>query len=1109
MNKNTKALKCLKRTFSKVLGASLILGTLQPQLVSYANQTYRSQDGIKYIFGYNDLEAFREIENYENTTLADGMYCMGCPKGSSNHQAIHKMLFDRIVREYYEQDFGEEYTRDGNTYLNHLGDISRSTEENGHLYSDGYMGEGKFENKLGLYSSHKQQLRPYGYEFGVKVEIQPTYDPKGVLGWGYSSGYVFKDRIEVEAPSNVSLSKFRRNKDQVLQTLEFYNPNDVDLEFREDMFQARTLNSSDDERLYNVDIIDSGDSNRDNKTTSMFVFKKSSIPFTNNGTNTDFSQLTATVGGDKDLSALDYSNAFTFPTKTVNQVEFLQQSPVDEHTYIVEVKYTFDDGNTFVEETMVRDTGSQVDTTPRQITDFDKVDVPRANVDNIGGEAKEQVKTKIVERNPDINRDWITVNNDGSVVISEPGKDSINIEKERVINVIEDTERPDNSDIQGENSRTVVKIIDRVLVENNIEPIVSDTDKNKIKENIIARNPDFANAEITVESSGRTTVRFPNEPDIVFTREETTIENSQKYTANTHTDINTEVDRPIEKIIVLREDKNNLTQEQKDEIKENVFENLKKHRAQYGGFDTSDDFHKSRIIVQNDGTAYIKDFTYTDTMFAPSMRTTTYYVNSLKIEKEELVVILNEDIEKIKVPESIKNNIGQENKEKIRDNIVAINPDVSRDSIEVLDNGEVRVHGRILTADRTLEIVRDINDFDKVDVENSNRNNIGDVAKNSIKDNIVRTNPDIDPAWIVVDDDGAVTITESNKTPITIGKDRTVNIVEDSNTGNNDNAGTDNNNQEGTDNQGGTDQGNIDNQNGTNQGDTGNQGADNQDSQGSTNTQDTTNNTTTDKDRYTPTTNKIIVEKGRTPQAIEGIQNHRDLPNNTRYDFIGAIDTSRAGEQTATIRVTYPDNTFEDIEVPLIIKERTSGGGLTSNSGSSSSGGSGFRNSTVADKTTGPGAKTNNTNQNITNAQDNSKQSEDIEKLAESIERLVPVPREEVANIELENLKEHIVFKNGFDKTDNVRGYRVVSRNDNNGIAVEITYKDGAKHIVIVPASVDSATVDNSVSVINTETDGNNATNKTMPKTNDFSTTLSGLIVSLSGLFVSRKKRKN
>ena len=77
----------------------------------------------------------------------------------------------------------------------------------------------------------------------------------------------------------------------------------------------------------------------------------------------------------------------------------------------------------------------------------------------------------------------------------------------------------------------------------------------------------------------------------------------------------------------------------------------------------------------------------------------------------------------------------------------------------------------------------------------------------------------------------------------------------------------------------------------------------------------------TDADKNTPVAKDQTVNKGETPNAKDSIGNVGDLPNGTKFEYKTPVDTTTPGDKDATVVVTYPDGSKDEVPVKVTVKD--------------------------------------------------------------------------------------------------------------------------------------------------------------------------------------------
>ena len=77
-------------------------------------------------------------------------------------------------------------------------------------------------------------------------------------------------------------------------------------------------------------------------------------------------------------------------------------------------------------------------------------------------------------------------------------------------------------------------------------------------------------------------------------------------------------------------------------------------------------------------------------------------------------------------------------------------------------------------------------------------------------------------------------------------------------------------------------------------------------------------------DKYNPEGQKVTTDLNKEPDASEGIKNKEDLPKGTTYAWKEKVDVSTAGNKKGTVVVTYPDGSFDEVEVDVTVTDTRS-----------------------------------------------------------------------------------------------------------------------------------------------------------------------------------------
>ena len=82
---------------------------------------------------------------------------------------------------------------------------------------------------------------------------------------------------------------------------------------------------------------------------------------------------------------------------------------------------------------------------------------------------------------------------------------------------------------------------------------------------------------------------------------------------------------------------------------------------------------------------------------------------------------------------------------------------------------------------------------------------------------------------------------------------------------------------------------------------------------------DKENETSTDADKYQPQAQQVTTVLGKLPAAKSGVTNSGDLPAKMQYSWKTPVDVTTPNETNATVVVTYPDGSTDELPVKVVV----------------------------------------------------------------------------------------------------------------------------------------------------------------------------------------------
>ncbi|HFU3704204.1 TPA: Ig-like domain-containing protein, partial [Streptococcus suis] len=397
-------------------------------------------------------------------------------------------------------------------------------------------------------------------------------------------------------------------------------------------------------------------------------------------------------------------------------------------------------------------TDTVVSTTPTPQTDAEKNDVtnptktPVVDANNLTDDEKAKVKEEVEKANPDLpSGTTITVGNDGTATITYPDGSTDTLTG--TVTVIGTTQTPqtdaEKNDLTNPTKTPVADI-------NNL----TDDEKAKVKEEVEKSNPDLpSGTTITVGNDGTATITYPDGSTDTLTGTVTVIGTTP--TPQTDAEKN-DVTNPTKTPVA---DTNNLTEEEKAKVKEEV-------EKSNPNLPTG-----TTVEVGNDGTVTI---TYPDGSVDTIPGTDTVATEPPYEPVPQTDAEKNRITNPIKTPVADTNNLTEDEKAKVKEEVEKSNPGLpSGTTIEVSNGGSVT----ITYPDGSIDIIPVADtvvtttpvpqtDAEKNGVTNpaktlvADTNNLTEEEKAKVKEEVEKSNPGLPSGTTIeVSNGGSVTIT--------------------------------------------------------------------------------------------------------------------------------------------------------------------------------------------------------------------------------------------------------------------------------------------------------------------------------------------------------------